>query len=297
MPDQTPFEPLRAHAWVVPDAFDGVRPASGPGALEPVADDTADEELDDTTAEEFARRVEARVQVARSGQSLKRVVHSPAELAATRELDQQAGVWVPVLTFAVTAVCAVLLVLLATTTAGDPTHGRRSDVLVALATVGLLVAGFLTLTRSQDYFDARRPGGRLIRTDLADAYETVRDGAAVLVELGVPPAALARVADLLPQAELLVDFVVEYDARGGVVRGHPAYEQLILMGAEVTVLTDMAEERLCRRSTRRRDRPAEEVRDQQPPETPLSPFDTLADLVAMLGPDVPPSGRPPSPYR
>jgi hypothetical protein len=116
----------------------------------------------------------------------------------------------------------------------------------------------------------------------------VRDGAGVLVELGVPPAALSRVADLLPQAELLVDFLVAHEARGGVVRGHPAYDQLTLMGAEVTVLTDMAEERLGRRSSRRRDRPAEADRVEQAVVVePMTPFDTLADLVAMLGPDVP----------
>jgi hypothetical protein len=307
VPDQSPFEPLRAHAWVVPDAVDGLRRAPdvgvpAAGALEPVAevaaDDATAEGAAEETAEEFARRVQARVQVARYGHSMKRVVHSPSELAAIREIEQQARVWVPVITFAVTAVCAVVVVFLATTTAGDPGHGRGSDALVALATVGFLVAGFLTLTRSQDYFDVRRPGGRVVRTDLADAYETVRDGAAVLVELGVPPAALTRVADLLPQAELILDFLVRYDAAGGVVRSHPAYEQLILMGAEVTVLTDMAEERMCRRSTRRRDRPTDDGRDERPVDEPVSPFDTLADLVAMLGPDLPDRPQPPAtPYR
>jgi hypothetical protein len=159
---------------------------------------------------------------------------------------------------------------------------------VAIATVGFLIAGFSTLTRSQDYFEARRPEGRRIRTDLADAYETVRDGAGVLVELGVPPAALSRVADLLPQAERLVDFLVGHEAGGGVARGHPAYDQLTLMGAEVTVLTDMAEERLGRRSSRRKDRPVEDDRGEQTTDDEaLTPFDTLADLVAMLGPDVP----------
>ncbi|WP_344047605.1 hypothetical protein [Nocardioides panacihumi] len=254
------------------------------------ADDVVEETdgAEDDTADEFTRRVEDRVRIARYAHSLKRVVHSPSELTKGREIEQQAAVWVPIVTFTVTAVCAVIVVLLATTVAGDPGHGRLSEAFVALATVGFLVAGFSTLSRSQDYFDVRRPGGRLIRTDLADAYETVRDGAAVLVELGVPPAALSRVADLLPQAERLVDFLVDHEARGGVVRGHPAYDQLTLMGAEVTVLTDMAEERLGRRSSRRRDRPVDAERAEQPPdEAGVTPFDTLADLVAMLGPDVP----------
>jgi hypothetical protein len=242
----------------------------------------------DVTAEEFARRVADRVRVARYAHSLKRVVHSPSELAQGREIEQQAAVWVPVVTFAVTAVCAVIVVLLATTLAGTPGHGRMSEALVVMATLGFLAAGFSTLTRSQDYFEARRPGGRRIRTDLADAYETVRDGAGVLVELGVAPAALSRVADLLPQAERLVDVLVEHEARGGVVRGHPAYDQLTLMGAEVTVLTDMAEERLGRRSNRRKDRPLGDDRAQHSTvDHELTPFDTLADVVAMLGPDVP----------
>jgi len=254
-----------------------------------VAEESAGEDDGaDNTSDEFARRVEDRVRIARYAHSLKRVVHSPSELTKGREIEQQAAVWVPIVTFAVTAVCAVIVVLLATTVAGNPGHGRLSEAFVALATVGFLVAGFSALSHSQDYFDVRRPGGRLIRTDLADAYETVRDGAAVLVELGVPPAALTRVADLLPQAERLVDFLVEHEARGGVVRGHPAYDQLTLMGAEVTVLTDMAEERLGRRSSRRRDRPGDAERaEQSVDEAGVTPFDTLADLVAMLGPDVP----------
>jgi hypothetical protein len=274
-------EPLHAHAWVVP--LEG----AGAGAESTDADEVS---------AEFNRRVKERVRIARYPHNLKRTVYSPTELAEVRDIEQQAAVWVPVVTFAVTAVCAVIVVLLATTIAGDPQHGRASQALVALATVGFLAAGFMTLSRSQEYFDARRPDGRSLRTDCADAYETVRDGAAVLVELGVPPLALSRIADLLPQAERLVDFLVGYEARGGVVRRHPAYDQLTLMGAEVTVLTDMAEERLGRRSSRRRDRPVDEERVPHHPEEPaLTPFDTLADVVAMLGPDVPRT-RAPRPY-
>ncbi|MDH2415701.1 hypothetical protein [Nocardioides sp. CER19] len=306
MPDRPPPEPLRAHAWVVPALSESAEPAEDEAALDATVEVTVDgadavpeivEAFDPIdTHGEFAQRVRERVRVARYVHSLKRVVHSPSELARGREIEQSAAVWVPILTFAVTAVCAVIVVLIATTIAGRPDHGLMSDALVAAATVGFLVAGFSTLDRSQDYFDARRPGGRLIRTDLADAYETVRDGAAVLVELGVPPAALSRVADLLPQAERLVDFLVQYEAGGGVVRRHPAYDQLILMGAEVTVLTDMAEERLGRRSSRRRDRQVDSQRvENAVDEETLTPFDTLADLVAMLGPDLP-GQRFPTPY-
>lgn len=293
MPDHSSPEPLHAHAWVEPAGAVGPEEPGDPRDPGEPAEDS-----EGATHDEFARRVEERVRIARYPHSLKRVVHSPRELAEGREIEQQAAVWVPVVTFAVTAVCAVVVVLLATTVAGDPGHGRLAQAVVALATIAFLAAGFTTLTRSQDYFEARRPGGRLVRTDLADAYETVRDAAGVLVELGVPPAALARVADLLPQAERLVDLLVGHEARGGVVRGHPAYDQLTLMGAEVTVLTDMAEERLGRRSSRRRDRPVEGERPPQSvEETALTPFDTLGDLVAMLGPDLPergparPSGR------
>ena len=59
-------------------------------------------------------------------------------------------------------------------------------------------------------------------------------------------------------------------------------------GVVAPVLTDMAEERLGRRSSRRRDRPVDAERAEQPvDEAGVTPFDTLADLVAMLGPDVP----------
>lgn len=265
----------------LPEPGDAVRAAATPDAAAAAGGGQGAEE-----AEEFARRVADRLRLARYPHHLKRVVLSPAELAAERELEQRAAVWVPVVTFAVTAVCAVVVVLLAMTVAGDPAHGRLSEVVVVVATLGFLLVGFSTLARSQDYFAGQRPRGRRVRTDLADAYETVRDGVGVLVELGVPSAVLARVADLLPQAELLLDHLVEVGAAGGAVRGHPAYEQLILMGAEVTVLTDLAEERLGRRSSRRRDRRAEAV-GHAVEGAALTPFDTLADLVAMLGPDVP----------
>lgn len=279
VPTDPSSEPLRAHAWVVPG--------------DP---DVTEQTETDETGDEFAWRVQERVRVARYSHNLKRLVFSPSELAAGREIEQQAAVWVPVVTFAVTAVCAVIVVLLATTFAGSPGHGRISEALVAVATIGFLVAGFSALTRSQEFFDSRRPAGRRIRMDLADAYETVRDGAAVLVELGVPAAALSRVADLLPQAERLLNFIVVQDAQGVVVRSHPAYDQLILMGAEVTVLTDMAEERLGRRSSRRQDRPVDAERAEHTgDEERLTPFGTLADLVAMLGPDVPRPQAPTTP--
>ncbi|HEY0890583.1 MAG TPA: hypothetical protein VGE38_13325 [Nocardioides sp.] len=280
MTDADPRGPLHAHAWVVPAVeVDGVTDDALPTQEE--------------TSAEFGRRVEERMVVARYLHNLERVVLTPPEQSRAKELDQQAAVWVPVVTFAVTAVCAVVVVFLATHFSGPSAPEGIGDLLVAVVMVGFLVAGFATLLRSQSYFDALRPTGRRVRCDVADAYETVRDAAAVFVELGVPPAALTRVADLLPQAERLLDFLVQRAAAGGVVKGHPAYEQLIRMGAEITVLTDMAEERLGRRSHRRRDREREDPREENViDEASLDRFDTLADIAVMLGTDDP---RRPSP--
>lgn len=273
MTDADQRGPLHAHAWVAPELSDD------PDVSLPTQEETS---------EEFARRVEERVVAARYHHHLERVVLTPHEQSRAKELDQQAAVWVPVVTFAVTAVCAVVVVFLATHFAGPSGPDGLGDLVVAVVMVGFLVAGFATLLRSQAYFEELRPVGRRVRCDVADAYETVRDAAAVFVELGVPPAALTRVADLLPQAERLLDFLVQLAAGGGVVKGHPVYEQLIRMGAEVTVLTDMAEDRLGRRSNRRRDRAREEPREESViDEESLDRFDTLADIAVMIGIDEP----------
>jgi hypothetical protein len=270
-----PEEPdaLPAHSWVEAETTDG---------------EAVDGEAVDDTRLEFDRRVEERVRVARYPHSLKRLTHAPRELTRMKELDAQAAVWVPVVTFAVTAVCAMIVVILATQIADDPARGKTADLVVGLVTLVFLAAGFGTLVKSQAYFDKLRPTGRLVRTDLADAYETIRDGAAVFLDLGVMPQALSRIADLLPQAEVLLDLIVDADNRGIQIKGHSAYEQLIRMGAEVTVLTDMAEERLGRRSMRRRDRPASADRGEpHVVDETLTPFQTLADLAEMIGVEIP----------
>ncbi|UDY25158.1 hypothetical protein [Nocardioides sp. Kera G14] len=248
----------------------------------------ADPEPDETNQirAEFEWRLEERTKAARYPHSLRRLTYSARELNTIKAIDQQAAVWIPIITFAVTAVCAVGVVLVATRVADDPVHGRLSDVVVVLLTLGLLGAGFGTLSRSQAWFDSQRPPGRSVRTDLADAYETVREGVAVFLELGVLPGALGRIADLVPRSELLLDFLLAHEARGGTAKGHPAYEELIRMGAEVTVLTDMAEERLGRRSVRRRDRRAD-PESVAPSLDDVTPFATLADLVEMLAVDIP----------
>ena len=237
---------------------------------------------------EFACRVNDRVIAARYHHDLMRPVLTPHEQSTARALEQHAAVWVPVITFSVTAVCAVVVVFLATRMSGPAGAGGWSDLFVAAVMVAFLAAGFGALMRSQAYFDALRPPGRLVRYDVADAYETVRDAASVFVELGVPPQALTRIADLLPQAERLLDFLVDYQARGGIVKGHAGYEQLIRMGAEITVLTDMAEERLGRRSTRRRDRERNEPRAEHViDENGLDRFESLSDLAVMIGVQLP----------
>ncbi|SFC49435.1 hypothetical protein SAMN04487968_10763 [Nocardioides terrae] len=242
----------------------------------------------DPTVRDFARRVEERAGLAAYRHGTRRVVHTLGELAEVRDVRRHANVWVPLATFAVTAVCAVLVALL-TTTLAEPGHGWATELAAGIVTIAVVVGGFAVLTRAQDHFEERGPRGRLVRADLADAYETIRDGTAVLVRLGVPPSALAMVADLLPRADRMLGLLVEHEARGGDVRRHAAYGALIRMGAQVTVLTDMAEERMGQRSGMRRDRPlpAPPRVEPTPAERALSTLEVIADLIEMLGPDVP----------
>jgi len=242
---------------------------------------------DDPVARDFTRRVEERAALATYRHSIRRTVHSLAELAEARELRRHAGVWMPLVTFAVTGLGAVLVALLVTSAAG-PDEAWATDLVAGVLTIGVVAGGFGILIWAQDHFEERGPRGRLVRADVADAYETVREGTAVLVELGVPPTALAMVADLLPRADLLLDLLVEHEARGGDVRRHAAYAALIRMGAQVTVLTDMAEERMGQRSGTRRDRPPPQPPvEPTPAERALSTLEVIADLIEMLGPDVP----------
>lgn len=282
-PAQTP-EPDPTAA---PEPVDAA-PAEVVAELEDAEDGTVDAETVDAEAEaaaaDFEQRVEERVRQATYLHGLRRVVHTPEEIARAREVERQASIWVPTSTFAVTSLCAVAAVGLAVRFSSDPTRSGFMAVLVAVATVGLIAAGFGALVRSQAYFDDQRPGGRLVRCDIADAYETVRDAPAVFIELGVPPAALSRVADLLPVAERLVDALAGYETAGGTrPKDQPAYDQIIRMAAEVTVLTDLAEERVGRRSARRRDRAAAVARGTQPEPEPVTvAFQSLADVAAVI---------------
>jgi hypothetical protein len=285
--------PLIAHSWIEPEP-DPESETESETDSETESETESEAEFEDVesseeTRNEFERRVNERVRVARYPHSLKRLTYSPRDLTRIKDLDAQAAVWVPVVTFAVTAVCAMIVVILATQVADDSTRGKTADLVVGVVVLVFLGAGFGTLVKSQAYFDRLRPPGRFVRTDLADAYETIRDGAAVFLDLGVVPQALSRIADLLPQSEGLLDVIVDLDARGISIKGHAAYEQLIRMGAEVTVLTDMAEERLGRRSLRRKDRNA--TADRNEPrliDETLTPFQTLADLAEMIGIEIPP---------
>lgn len=250
----------------------------------PEDDATGAEAVAQAAMDDFERRVEDRIRQAMQLHGLRRVVHTPAEIARAREVERQASVWVPMSTFAVTSLCAVAAIGLAVRFSSDPTRSSFMGVLVSVATVALIAAGFGALVRSQAYFDQQRPGGRLVRSDVADAYETVRDAPAVFLELGVPPAALSRVADLLPVAERLVDALAAHEASGGArSRDQAAYVQMIRMAAEVTVLTDLAEERAGRRSLRRRDRAADVRHGRQPQPEPVDvAVQSLADVAAII---------------
>jgi hypothetical protein len=221
-------------------------------------------------------------------------VHSPGEIAAGRGGAGHAAVWVPLLTFMVTGVCCVVVALLVTSAAG-PGHGWPAELLAGLAVLGVGMVGLEVLTWADDHFSSHRVGGRTVPADVADAYEAVRDAPAVLVRLGVPPAALETVADLLPRAERMLDLLGAHEARGGDVRRHQAHPALVRMGAEVTVLVEMARERMAqagRGPGRSRDRGAERPRPEPAPaERALATLELINDLVQMLGPDVP--GRSP----
>lgn len=183
---------------------------------------------------------------------MRRTVYSTRELSELDTLNAQAAVWVPVVTFAATGLTAVTVLVLAATVGADPQRNLGSNLLLLVLTAGVVAGGFAAVIRSHAYFEARRPIGRSVRVDVADAYETVRDALAVFVDLGEPAETLNRVADLVPHAEGCVEAL--HQLSGGAERDHPGYDALLTTAAEVSVLSDLAEERSGRRSSRRRDR-------------------------------------------
>lgn len=201
-------------------------------------DDEDDEE--DERASRFAEIVEERLQRARYAHPLTRAVFTPDELVVSAAVERRAAVWVPVTTVGATVVSAVAAVVLASRLRSDPTDPTGSQLVVVTVTVCLLAAAFGTLLRSEVHYDRLRPRGRTVRTDVADAYETVRDAPRRLVEADAPAQVLVRVVNLLPVAEQLVDAIVHYTREGGIrVKAHPAYERIVRMRAEVEALEQL----------------------------------------------------------
>jgi hypothetical protein len=222
-------------------------------------DDPDDEEEDEEEEEEdervsrFAELVEERLQRARYAHPLTRAVFTPDELVISAAVERRAAVWVPVTTVGATVVSAVAAVVLASRLRSDPTDPTGSQLVVVTVTVCLLAAAFGTLLRSEVHYDRLRPRGRTVRTDVADAYETVRDAPRRLVEADAPAEVLVRVVNLLPVAEQLVDAIVHYTREGGIrVKAHPAYERIVRMRAEVEALEQLLGELEAHETSRTR---------------------------------------------
>jgi hypothetical protein len=206
-------------------------------------DDAEDEDAESAQRRRFAELVEERVRRARYAHHLTRPVFTPAESAMAALVERRASVWVPTMTFVATIVSAIAAVVLATRLRSDPTDPSGNQLIVVTVTVCLLAAAFATLLRAEVHYERLRPRGRVVRHDVADAYELVRDAPRRLVQKDAPLDVLRRIAALLPAAEQLVDALASYSADGGTrVRAHPAYERIIRMRAEVEALEVMLEE-------------------------------------------------------
>lgn len=228
------------------DGSDGAEDPDEADEADEDADDSGEEDEEDEDDEEdehasrFAEIVEERLQRARYAHPLTRAVFTPDELVVSAAVERRAAVWVPVTTVGATVVSAVAAVVLASRLRSDPTDPTGSQLVVVTVTVCLLAAAFGTLLRSEVHYDRLRPRGRTVRTDVADAYETVRDAPRRLVEADAPAQVLVRVVNLLPVAEQLVDAIVHYTREGGIrVKAHPAYERIVRMRAEVEALEQL----------------------------------------------------------
>jgi hypothetical protein len=259
-----PTEPVDPADHTEPaDPADAVEPSEGadehsdPAADEPTADEPTDDDQDAEEADEhasrFAELVEERLQRARYAHPLTRAVFTPDELVISAAVERRAAVWVPVTTVGATIVSAVAAVVLASRLRADPTDPTGSQLVVVTVTVCLLAAAFGTLLRSEVHYDRLRPRGRTVRTDVADAYEAVRDAPRRLVDADAPAQVLVRVVNLLPVAEQLVDAIVHYTREGGIrVKAHPAYERIVRMRAEVEALEQLLGELEARETSRTR---------------------------------------------
>lgn len=227
----------------------------------------------------FEELVDERLRRARYGHHLTRAVFTPAELVAAEQVERRAAVWVPTMTFLATAVSAVAAVVLATRLRSDPADPGGNQLLVVTVTVCLLAAAFATLLRAEVHYQRLRPTGRVVRHDVADAYELVRDAPRRLAEDEVPLPVLRRVVGLLPTAEQLVSALAAYISDGGTrVRAHPAYERILRMRAEVEALEVMLEEGAQRGAD-----PVPGVQARLPRPEQVADYDGLADLAATLG--------------
>lgn len=227
----------------------------------------------------FAELVEERVRRARYGHHLTRAVFTPAEAALVASVERRAAVWVPTMTILATLVSAIAAVVLATRLRSDPTDPNGNQLALVTVTVCLLAAAFGTLLRAEIHYQRIRPTGRVVRHDIADAYEVVREAPARLVRNDAPLAVLRRVADLLPVAEQLVDVLAAYIADGGTrVRAHPAYERITRMRAEVEALEVMLEETVRSAVPD----PVHGVEARLPHADQVADYDDLVDLAESL---------------
>lgn len=221
--------------------------------LEP---DQGSDEAEDTPAQEepaadaadlarlrFVEMVEERVKRLRYSHALTRHVYTTEEKLIRSVVDRRASVWVPTFTFVATVGSAVAAVVLASRLRSDPVEDYGTQFYIVLGAVVLLAASFIALFRSEIYFDRLRPHGRLVRADVADAYDVIQDAPRVFVELGASQDVLERVAEFGPTSERLIDALVEYAGVGGtLMRAHPAYDRVIRMRAEIEVLALMLED-------------------------------------------------------
>lgn len=253
-----------------------------PGDTE--AEDAADahepeEPVEEPPPSRFEVLVDDRLRRAHYAHHLTRAVFTPEEAATAAMVERRAAVWVPTMTFVATVVSAIAAVVLATRLRSDPTDPDGNQLVVVTVTVCLLAAAFATLLRAEVHYERLRPTGRVVRHDVADAYEVVRDAPRRLVQREAPVEVLRRVVGLLPAAEQLVEILARYARDGGTrVRQHPAYERILRMRAEVealeAILDDVDESVLHP--------PGHDAEAALPKPHQVADFDGLADLAAMF---------------
>jgi len=229
----------------------------------------------------FVEMVEERVKRLRYSHALTRHVYTTEEKLIRGVVDRRAAVWVPTFTFVAIVGSAVAAVVLASRLKSDPVDDYGTQFYVVLGAVGLLAASFVALFRSEVYFDRLRPRGRLVRADVADAYDVVQDAPRVFVELGATRDVLERVAEFGPTAERLVDALVDYAGVGGtLMRAHPAYDRVIRMRAEVEVLALLLEDAGATDPTA--PRRVDDLSTPLPRPDQVADFESLGDIAVFI---------------